>query len=251
MSKITELAIKKAYENRANAVIAMKQAAGPSRLEQAVNYIKSHPNLMNGLKAGGYGSIAGVLTSGVTKALGGTNRQAIRNGLIGGGLVSAGSLAKDYRNEISAGAKSGWEKTKGGAKSIGDALRGLVTKKAPAGKAPAAAPTAAPATPKAPAKKVETKAEENPQLAITPEEAAQNINLVREQDREAEARRTGEETARQGGFMPPHDATTTAPSDPGVPNDQKNGGFTRDWVKGQAKNQAPNGSANYPVYNRP
>lgn len=245
MSKITELAIKKAYENRANAIIAMKKAAGPSRLEQAVNYIKSSPVF----KAGGYGSLAGLVTGGVTKALGGTNKQAVRNGLIGGGVVAGGSLAKDYKDEIAAGAKAGWEKTKAGAKGIGEALRGLVTKKAPAAQAPAAAP----ASPATPAKKTEPpkpKAEDNPQLAINPEEAAQNIAIVQNQDKDDEARRIAEETARQGGHMPSHESTTTAPSEQGVSNDQKKGGFTREWVKGQAKNQSVNGSANYPVYNK-
>ena len=121
MSNLYEKAIKIAYENRANAMIAAKKAADDGRIAKAVEAFKgfmaSHPNVKKGATAGLWGGAAMIPTYGITRALGGTPGQAWRNAGITGGGVAAAKATYDYRNEI-----------KGGLGKAGEAIKGLFDK---------------------------------------------------------------------------------------------------------------------------
>lgn len=111
MSKLTELAIKIAYENRANALIAAKRAADESRLEKIKSLLKGNKGKATALESGLGGLAAGGLGFGLTKALGGSTGRAWANAGIAGGGTAAGIAGLNYRKEI------------------GQALRDITTKK--------------------------------------------------------------------------------------------------------------------------
>jgi hypothetical protein len=121
MSNLYEKAIKIAYENRANAMIAAKKAADKGYLDQAVQafkgFMEKHPNIRKGATAGVWGGAAMAPVYGITRALGGTPGQAWRNAGIAGGGVAAAKATYDYRNEI-----------KGGLGKAGQAIKGLFDK---------------------------------------------------------------------------------------------------------------------------
>lgn len=110
MSKLIETAIKIAYENRANAMIAAKRAAEESRLEKIKAWMKdpSNKGKVTALESGLGGLAAGGLGYGLTKALGGSNGWAWANAGMAGGGTAAGIAGLKYRKEI------------------GEALKGLV-----------------------------------------------------------------------------------------------------------------------------
>ena len=121
MSNLYEKAIKIAYENRANAMIAAKKAADKGYLDQAVQafkgFMEKHPNIRKGATAGVWGGATMAPVYGITRALGGTPGQAWRNAGIAGGGVAAAKATYDYRNDI-----------KGGLGKAGQAIKGLFDK---------------------------------------------------------------------------------------------------------------------------
>ena len=97
MSKLAENIIKNAYANRANAVIAAKQAADGSSIKQ---WLDAHPNTKKGLTAGGAGLGTGALTYGITRALGGSRGKALGAAGIAGGATAAGTAGYLYKDQI-------------------------------------------------------------------------------------------------------------------------------------------------------
>lgn len=109
MSKFAENVIKIAYENRANAMIAAKQAAeGEGRLQKMMNWLNDPANKgkATAIESGLGGLAAGGLGFGLTKALGGSTGRAWANASMAGGGTAAGIAGLKYRGEIGNALKS-------------------------------------------------------------------------------------------------------------------------------------------------
>lgn len=102
MSKLAENIIKNAYQNRANAVIAAKQAADEGKFQKAMQWLNDPANKgkATAIESGLGGLAAGGLGFGLTKALGGSTGRAWANAGIAGGSTAAGIAGLKYRGEI-------------------------------------------------------------------------------------------------------------------------------------------------------